>query len=155
MTNEDKKKYPMGIRQKMEVREPAVEYAVSKRIASPQEPVDRNAPLTRGEFRDTMLRVDDRLVQIDERFDRMDARLDKMDVRFDKIDTRLGEMDQKFKDIDVKFTQMDKKIATGFSRMEAQIERAQKRMALVVLGVVIALAGVYPGIIIGVLHYLK
>lgn len=137
MTNEDKKKYPMGIRQKMEVREPAVEYAASKRIASPQEPVDRNAPLTRGEFRDTMLRVDDRLVQIDERFDRMDARLDKMDARLDKMDDKID------------------KINDRLGGLEAQIERAQKRMALVVLGVVIALAGVYPGIIIGVLHYLK
>lgn len=137
MKNEDKKKYPMGTRQKMEVREPAVEYTASKRIASPQEPVDRNAPLTRGEFRDTMLRVDDRLVQIDERFDRMDARLDKMDARFDKMDARID------------------KINDRLGGLETQIEQAQKRMALLVLGVVIALAGVYPGIIIGVLHYLK
>jgi len=137
MTNEDKKKYPMGIRQKMEVREPAVEYAASKRIASPQEPVDRNAPLTRGEFRDTMLRVDDRLVQIDERFDRMDARLDKMDARLDKMDDKIDKINERL------------------GGLEAQIERAQKRMVLVVLGVVIALAGVYPGIILGVLHYLK
>lgn len=144
MKNEDKKKYPMGARQKMEVREPAVEYTASKRIASPQEPVDRNAPLTRGEFRDTMLRVDDRLVQIDERFDRVDARLDKMDARFDKIDDRLDKVDAR---ID--------KINDRLGGLETQIERAQKRMALLVLGVVIALAGVYPGIIIGVLHYLK
>jgi len=155
MKNEDKKKYPMGIRQKMEVREPAVEYAASKRIAGPQEPVDRNAPLTRGEFRDTMLRVDDRLVQIDERFDRMDARLDKMDARLDKMDDKT---DARFDKVDDKLDKMNDrldKVNKKFGKVGTQIEEAQKRTAWLMVGAVIALSGVYAGFVVGVLHYLK
>jgi len=173
MKNKDKKKYPVGIRQKMEVREPAVEYAASKRIAGPQEPVDRNAPLTRGEFRDTMLRVDDRLVQIDERFDRMDARLDKMDARFDKMDGRLDKMDDKTDarfdkmndEMDARFDKVDGKLDKindrldkmnkKFGKVGIQIEEAQKRTAWSMVGAVIALGGVYAGFVVGVLHYLK
>lgn len=82
-------------------------------------------PVTRGEFRIAMEKIDRRLGSHDENFVSFEQRFQSIDQRFEDIDQRFEDIDQRFEDIDQRFEDIDRRFEAN-DRDHASIKTALK-----------------------------
>ncbi len=134
----------------MEIRDPAAEMAeAAEDYLLSQSPAEYGAPVTQGEFREAMLKVDVRFAES----------RGEMNTRFAEL---RGEMNTGFaesrSEMDVRFAELRGEMNAGFaesrSELEARIEQSENRTMRFVLWTGVVLGGVILSAMFGMVRYL-
>ncbi len=145
MTDKRKEKKPADDKPKMEVREPP-----APAYKSLPESLDRDTPVTQGEFREAMFEINAR-----------------MDTRFAEVETEFvrlrGDMNTGFSELRAELkgdiadlrAELKGDIADLRADIVTKIEESHRKTIQYFVGVLFGFSGLMSAVVFGILHYMK
>ena len=134
MTDERKEKKPADDKPKMEVREPP-----APAYKPLPESLNRDIPVTQGEFREAMFEINAR-----------------MDTRFAEVETEFvrlrGDMSTGFSELRA---ELKGDIADLRADIVTKIEESHRKTIQYFVGILFGFSGLMSAVVFGILHYMK